>query len=248
MVTLSASPVFEPLERSGRGELVAQRLADAIALGLVGDGERLPSEQELAAALGVALATVREGLAMLRDDGLLRTQRGRGGGSFVVAPAQTAVHVLERRLQAVSVGRLRDLCDHQAVVLGGAARLAARRAEPVDVTALRAALDHAAEAPGAGAFSRAATRLHTDLAAAAQSAQLTRACVGIEGELAPLLALAYDGDGLRTAAVRRLGAVLDHLRDAAPDDARDAMEDHVMTLFETVRARRAVRPLPGDAR
>ncbi len=236
--------VLRPFDSTGRGEQVAQRLADAIALGLLRDGQRLPSEAQLAASLAVAVTTVREGLALLREDGLLRTERGRRGGSFVVAPPEATSAVLERRLAAVSLAQLRDLSDHLAIVLGGAARLAAARAEGTDHAQLRSALAAAAAADGSGAFSRAATRLHSDLAAAGQSAMLTRAVIAVQGELAPLLALAYDGPTLRTAAVRRLQAILDHVEAADADRARSAAEDHVMTLFELVRARRAGRRAP----
>ena len=42
--------VFSPLDGAGRAELVEQRLTDAIVAGVLRDGERLPSESELARA------------------------------------------------------------------------------------------------------------------------------------------------------------------------------------------------------
>ena len=54
-VTRSRSAIFAPLGDVGRAQRVEQRLADAIRSGLLTDGERLPSEQELAAMLGVAV-------------------------------------------------------------------------------------------------------------------------------------------------------------------------------------------------
>ena len=42
--------IFSPLEGAGRAELVEQRLTDAIVSGVLRDGERLPSEADLAAA------------------------------------------------------------------------------------------------------------------------------------------------------------------------------------------------------
>ena len=52
--------IFAQLVESGRAEQVAQRLTDAIILGVLTPGERLPSESELAKRFGVALITVRE--------------------------------------------------------------------------------------------------------------------------------------------------------------------------------------------
>src|SRR3954469_5986810 len=77
--------IFAQLAEAGRSEQVAQRLTDAIILGVLAAGERLPSEPELARRFGVALITVREGLGILRASGLVVTRRGREGGSFVTA-------------------------------------------------------------------------------------------------------------------------------------------------------------------
>ena len=63
--------VFSPLDATGRAELVEQRLTDAIVAGVLRDGERLPSESELAKSLGVAVVTAREALEGMRDKGLV---------------------------------------------------------------------------------------------------------------------------------------------------------------------------------
>src|SRR5437016_4283084 len=83
------SAVFAPLEQTGRAEAVTRRLVDAITLGLLSDAEQLPSESELAGRFGVSTVTVREALVALRQLGLVETRRGRGGGSFVRAPADS---------------------------------------------------------------------------------------------------------------------------------------------------------------
>src|SRR3954452_3022473 len=75
--------VFSPLDASGRAELVEQRLTDAIVAGVLRHGERLPSESDLANSLGVAVVTAREALEGMREKGLVKTRRGREGGSFV---------------------------------------------------------------------------------------------------------------------------------------------------------------------
>jgi hypothetical protein len=50
--TTARIAVFAPLDSGGRVEAVTERLRGAIALGLIGDGEQLPRESELANALG----------------------------------------------------------------------------------------------------------------------------------------------------------------------------------------------------
>src|SRR5882762_5568563 len=86
MPSSARSALFAPLDQIGRAEAVTRRLTDAITLGLLADAEQLPSETELASQFGVATVTVREALVALRQQGLVETRRGRGGGSFVITP------------------------------------------------------------------------------------------------------------------------------------------------------------------
>jgi DNA-binding FadR family transcriptional regulator len=71
---------FRPLQRY---EQIAERLAADIRSGLLAPGERLPSERELARALEVSRASVREALAALQLRGVVETRAG--AGTFVTA-------------------------------------------------------------------------------------------------------------------------------------------------------------------
>ena len=81
-------------------EQVAAEIRRAIADGEAGPGERLPLARDLAAVLGVNKNTVLRALRILREEGLLDFQRGRG---ITVAgtPERTAV-----------VSRVRELVDY----------------------------------------------------------------------------------------------------------------------------------------
>lgn len=116
---------------SGLAGQVAQRLREAIQLGILLDGERLPPEAKLAEQLGVSTVTLREALAVLREQGLVVTRRGRGGGTFVTAADLDSA--LGRRLRALSVAQVRDLGDHRGAISAMTARLAAQRALPAEV-------------------------------------------------------------------------------------------------------------------
>lgn len=85
---MSLSPLVSPeiSISGGRADEIAEKITEAIHLGLLDDGERLPVEIDLAAQFGVAPMTVREALATLRDQQLVETRRGRSGGSFVRRP------------------------------------------------------------------------------------------------------------------------------------------------------------------
>ncbi|HZM54138.1 MAG TPA: GntR family transcriptional regulator [Acidimicrobiales bacterium] len=57
---------------------MAAEIRRAIADGEAGPGERLPLAKDMAAVLGVNKNTVLRALHILRDEGLLDFQRGRG--------------------------------------------------------------------------------------------------------------------------------------------------------------------------
>jgi len=81
-------------------EQVAAEIRRAIAEGEAGPGERLPLAKDLAAILGVNKNTVLRALHILRDEGLLDFQRGRG--ITVAGSAQ----------RGAVVHRIRDLIDY----------------------------------------------------------------------------------------------------------------------------------------
>ena len=75
-------------ERSGRPkyERLKERLVDAMATGRLKPGQALPSENRLVEILGVAKMTIRQAMASLESDGLIR--RVQGKGNFVEADAK----------------------------------------------------------------------------------------------------------------------------------------------------------------
>jgi len=76
-------PLGPPKNRTGE---VVERLADEIASGRLLPGSRLPTEQQLTAALGVSRTVVREAVAVLRAEGLVETRQGVG--AFVMGDVQ----------------------------------------------------------------------------------------------------------------------------------------------------------------
>src|SRR5665213_3990980 len=83
-------------------EQVAADIRRAIAEGEAGPGERLPLAKDMAAVLGVNKNTVLRALHILRDEGLLDLQRGRG---ITVAGTPEKSAMLERVRELVSFAR-----------------------------------------------------------------------------------------------------------------------------------------------
>lgn len=219
--------VFTPIGTQARVEAVVRRLGDAIELGLLADGEQLPGEPELAAQLGVSTVTLREALMALRQRGLVTTRRGRGGGSFVTAPEGAPEERLLTHLGSWSLEELRELGDYWTAVSGAAARLAAQRTDPDDLHQLHRSVEELENSADVPARSRLYGRFHVELAAAAQSARLTRELVGVHAEAGALLCLVLGEERHLKDVCDRHRAVILAVQDDAAEQARALAEECV---------------------
>jgi DNA-binding FadR family transcriptional regulator len=217
---------------------VEQRLAEAIRSGLLGDGERLPSEPELAAMLGVATVTAREALVSLRAQGLVTTTRGRGGGSFVRRPRHPDEALLGARLAAMSRVELRDRATVYRVILAGCAELAATYADDAEAADLRDLLLE----PGVDDVARwrhADAELYLSLAALTQSARMTREVVRLEADFGVLLRLPLTDAPFRASTGTRQRALVSAVAAHEQDAARRAVHEQVDEAQALLAERRA---------
>ena len=74
---------------------IAERLSEEIAEGVLSEGERVPSTNELAAYYRINPATAAKGISVLIDEGLL--EKRRGIGMFVAAGARTRLLAARRK-------------------------------------------------------------------------------------------------------------------------------------------------------
>ena len=236
--TLARSAVFAPIDEVGRAEAVTARLEEAIVLGMLHPGERLPAEARLAERFGVSPATVREALADLRDRSLVTTQRGRRGGSFVTLDEADRLEAVERRIRALSSAELADLGVHAVAIEGTAATLAAEEASPFEADALARDLasidfgDELAARRGVGGF-------HLQVVALSRSVRLAREQVRFQHADGPLLwASLHDAEervAARAGGERLVAAIRDGDGARARAEVEAACDRAVRWLLEAKR-------------
>lgn len=243
--------IFAQLADAGRSEQVAQRLTDAIVLGVLAPGERLPSEPELARRFGVALITVREGLGILRENGLVETRRGRDGGSFVI-PGAAHGGILDARLHAVSHIELADMAVYFAAVLSACAERAAQRATDADGERLAAWI--AGADLGTAATARANIGgFYLEIAVLSQSSRLVREQIRVQAEYGPLLLIGLEDAAERAASGRNATAIAAAITGRDGQSARQLVTEQVdafargllaaKSALERQEAQRAARPV-----
>lgn len=223
-LTTAAVRAIQVLGRgqAGRGDQIADRLAEAIGLGLIPEGERLPAEAALSEQLGVSTLTLREALATLRERGLVVTRRGRAGGSFVARHTGGAEN--RSALAALTIRQLRELRDVRQAIGGTAAALAARRATALEVEALRRRVERLGAATAVDERRRADGEFAIEIAAAAQSPRLAQEEANLRAELGDLV-WAMMGDAGHVQAVRTRRALVEAIADGDAAGARRLAEE-----------------------
>ncbi len=168
--------LFRPVRAANAFEETVERLLQAVRLGVVAPGERLPSERDLASRLGVGREKVRESLAALTEAGYLEVRRGRYGGTFVrsadpESPAAPPRAGTGLRDAAVLV----DTLTFRHVVETGAAEAAAATDLGAAQRAhLRSLLKETSSASDSD-YRRVDSRLHLAVAEVTRSPSLTAA-------------------------------------------------------------------------
>jgi DNA-binding FadR family transcriptional regulator len=189
---LSGVPMWRPVRGGNAFEITVARLAQAIRLGLVPVGERLPPERELAERLQVSRVTLREAIAALREAGFLESRRGRSGGTFVVRSTGDS-HADAAEQDAAALARemgdtLHDALDFRRVLEPGAAALAATRALSAADRAHLVACLAAARTRDARTRRVNDSRLHLAIAACGGSPSVAHAIADVQLRLDGLLA------------------------------------------------------------
>jgi GntR family transcriptional regulator, transcriptional repressor for pyruvate dehydrogenase complex len=105
---------------------VAAAIAAEIADGRLQEGDRLPTEKVLGARFGVSRSVVREAIAGLRSDGVVRSRQGLG--AFVVSPRESATLRIDADLTTDRMV-FRNVFELRAILEIKAAALAALRAD-----------------------------------------------------------------------------------------------------------------------
>lgn len=124
-------------------EEVAEAIRTQVFSGELSQDQQLPPERELAEGFGVSRVVVREAIRTLELAGILRVQKGAGGGTFVCHDLDKPLITSIENLLAGGDISLNDLFEMRLMLEPPAAALAAERARPEDLGPLREILEQA---------------------------------------------------------------------------------------------------------
>ncbi|MDA3629832.1 FCD domain-containing protein [Saccharopolyspora oryzae] len=202
--------------RSSVDEVIAA-LNEQLSGGAWAPGERIPTEQELVAELGVSRAVVREAVRALVQLGCLEARQG--AGTFVVSAADPTPMLRQLRL-----AELRDVFEVQLAHDVQAARLAAVRREDADVERLRELLERRDRAASPEDFGAADVEFHCAVVEAARNPLLTEMYRYLSERLRESLVELRADSALSEGGPQAHRALFDAIADRDPESAAAAAQ------------------------
>jgi GntR family transcriptional repressor for pyruvate dehydrogenase complex len=210
---------------------VEKQIRDAILHGDFSQGDKLPPETELAQRFGVSRPTVREALGSLVAAGLIRKVPGVAGGSFVniVTPDSLSAMLSESMDAIVRLGSLDidELTSMRRVLEIPAASWAASHIDEVQLATLQRIVDRqkttTIDDPGIVSYDR---NFHVTIAGASGNRLLAAFVSAIHDATRPAQFLCVTPEVGRSTVKQHL-AILAAIRSGSPQDAADAMEEHL---------------------
>jgi DNA-binding FadR family transcriptional regulator len=130
---------FVPVGPKRTFEGAVEQIAERVRLGDLSEGDRLPAERELAAAMQISRATLREAVRVLADAGILTVRPGSAGGIFV-ASGYVPFELLRSRSE-LRLGEVSDVLVARRLIEPRVAQLASMNAREEDFAQLQAITD-----------------------------------------------------------------------------------------------------------
>lgn len=127
---MSDTSPFDPVGHESLAEAVVEQIETMIVDGILKEGRKLPSERELAEALGVSRPKLREALQTLEERGLVNVRHGEG--THIAALSGRAMSPAMLALYARHGSAFYDYLEYRREQEAFASRLAAQRATQSD--------------------------------------------------------------------------------------------------------------------
>jgi GntR family transcriptional repressor for pyruvate dehydrogenase complex len=223
-------------------EQLAARLLDYVEVTGLRVGDRLPSERDLAEALKVSRASVRQATVALEVRGTLEVRHG--DGIYLASLPNDSGHLMEltaRRHRLPAILEAREALETQL------AALAAARRTDAEIVAMEQALDvMAADIDEGGLGEKGARLFHEAITLAARSPLLADFMAGLAGPISESLHSSLSEPGRPPRSLRAHRQILEAIRRGDAPGARQAMRRHVNMVADIGLLRWSAAQQDGD--
>jgi len=226
--------MFKPIRPKKISEEIVEQIIQHISQGQLKPGERIPSERDLATALGVSRPSVREAIMVLEALGLVESRQG--GGTYVRSVADKALADPLSNLVERDPNLLHALAEVRMGLEGWSSYLAAKNATEEEIAELRALLEEMRrKVPTGGWGADIDTRFHYTITAASHNTIQQHVLNTIHGLFKATIEVAlfefYRKEGYAELLLRQHEAIVDAIVRREPEEARLRMVEH-LTIVE----------------
>ncbi|RGE23326.1 FadR/GntR family transcriptional regulator [Leucobacter sp. wl10] len=227
-------PRVAAISRLSAVDTVRARLTLAINLGLLQSGERLPAADEMAESFGVSVASVKRGLAVLQQEGVVVRRAGRYGGSYVGGSQHGGHHGADAQVRSFldDDSHVHTLIDERAVLEAGFAALAAVSRTEDEVAELRRLTSRMAGTRSWAEFRNLDRAFHRSIVEAARTPRAEAQAARVNAALDPYF-LPY-GMGLLHDSNREHELIADALADGDAGEAARLTAAHIKELHASM--------------
>ena len=227
----AARPSTEALRAPDRRRLyeqLAAKLLDYVEVTGLRVGDRLPSERDLAEALRVSRASVRQATVALEVRGTLEVRHG--DGIYLKSLPNDSGHLMELMTRR---HRLPEILEAREALETHLAALAAARRTDADIDTMVKALDFMAAEIAEGGLGEEGDRLfHEAVTAAARSPLLAEFMAALAAPIAETRRSSLGEPGRPPRSLHAHQRILDGIRSGDPAAARQAMRRHVKMVAD----------------
>ncbi|RJX27885.1 MAG: FadR family transcriptional regulator [Desulfurivibrio sp.] len=228
--------LFKPIRPKKLSEEIVEQIKTLITDGQLKPGEKIPSEREMAALLGVSRPSVREAIMVLETMGLLESRQG--GGTYVRSLTDGTLAPLAAMMEE-NPELLGELLEVRMGLECWAAYLAAKRATEAEIREIGASVEEmASQAQSGGWSSEVDSRFHYAITTATHNTMQLHVLNTIHGLFLATIEVAltklYSQPRYIEVLLGQHRAIYEAIAARDGDRARRAMADHLEWVQATL--------------
>lgn len=225
----------EPIKRKSVAEIAIERILELIHEEGLTEGDRLPTEKELADTLAISRSTLRESIRVLDMMGIIKVEHGSG---MVIHTSKLSDSMLKplRFSLMLHKHRLLELFETRRLIEVECAGLAASRATKEEIDLIRAAYQRLLECvQNRDEGIACEIALHEHVNRAAHNAILYEVLLSVKDLLRASRDVTVPANGVSQATIESHGRILEAIESRDSKKARQEMLNHLDEVYKRYR-------------
>lgn len=232
--------LLDPIPVQNTYEKVISQLEERILGGELQEGDKLPSEEELARQAGVGRRTMREALKVLDMKGLIDVRKGQG--AFVVRKdLDSYIESLTTNIKAYlanNTARLRDVLQFREMIEGGAVETLAEQNSKEIINKLETDIEKqktGLEEMNPSIYNRAHLKFHHHIVSSMENPIISMIYIQVLNLIIKPMGDSGTNPEIEKNSILEHQNILKWMAQGNPDKAKKAVRTHLKTSYENLK-------------